>query len=122
MATIDLIKLSESYPIATHEHSLEPLWADDTGRNSNSGKYSGTFIGYFSQVVIEFNPTTQQQMRALRAMFDNPIINVTYKDSKGPEDTYTEDFYGTAIKAKLDYWKGKYKSFSITLTAIEARE
>lgn len=122
MNTINLIELSHNYPLSTHEHTLEPLWADDTGRNSNSGKYTGTFIGYFSQLVLEFGPTTKQQMRELRAMFDNPIIRVKYSDSKGPEDTFTEDFYGTAIKAKLDYWWGKYKSFSITLTAIEERE
>lgn len=118
---VNLISLSNDYPILTHQHTLEPLWADDTGRNSNSGKYSGTFIGYFSQLVIEFGPTTQQQMRELRAIFDNPIITVTYKDSKGPNDTFTEDFYGTSIPAKLDYWNGKYKGFSITLTAIEER-
>lgn len=122
METIDLIALSESYPVSTHQHSLEPTWADDTGRNSNSGKFSGSFIGYFSQVVIEFGPTTQKQMKELRSLFDKPIINVKYKDSKGPEDTFTEDFYGTSIKAKLDYWEGKYKSFSITLTAISKRE
>lgn len=118
--SINLKNMSINYPLLTQSHSLEPLWADDTGRNSNSGKYSGTFIGFFSQLVIEFGPTTRQQMIDLREMFDQPIISVTYQDSKTNQD-YTEDFYGTAIKAKLDYWEGKYKPFSITLTAISKR-
>ena len=44
------------------EHTIQPLWASDTGRNSNSGKYSGTFIGYFDQLKVSVGKTNQTQM------------------------------------------------------------
>lgn len=107
--------------LKSQEHSLEPLWGDDTGRNSNSGKYSGTFIGYFSQLVLEFGKTTQTEMTEIKTALQNPIIeNVKYKDSDTGNDS-TEDFYGTKIPAKLENLNGKYSAFSITLTAIKKR-
>lgn len=120
MAVVSLKTISESYPLLTQQHTLEPLWAGDTGRNSNSGKYSGTFIGYFSQLEIEFGSTSQNQMIQLRNWFDKPIIDVYYKDSE-TGDWKTEQFYGTSIKAKLNYWDGYYEPFSLTLTAISKR-
>ena len=117
----DLQELSKTLPILTHEHTLEPLWGSDTGRNSNSGTYSGTFIGYFSQLVIEFGKTTQEQMTEIKNKFEKPTTNVKYLDSNTGM-WKTEEFYGTAIKAKEDEWNGKYKSFSITLTAINEYE
>ena len=42
----------------TINHSIESLWADDTGRESNSGKYSGTFIGWFDKLEINIGSTT----------------------------------------------------------------
>lgn len=117
----NLKELSNTIPILTHEHTLEPLWGSDTGRQSNNGTYSGTFIGYFSQLVIEFGKTTQEQMTEIKKQFEKPTMYITYLDSN--TGTWkTEEFYGTAIKAKKDEWSSKYKSFSITLTAIEEYE
>lgn len=118
---VDLKILSYKIPLLTHDHTVEPLWASDTGRNSNSGSYSGTFIGYFSQVIIEFGKTTQEQMKLIKDNFEHPIIEMKYKDSY-TGNWKTEEFYGTAIKSKLNNWEGKYLPFSITLTATEEYE
>lgn len=117
---IDLEQLSKTNPLLTHEHTLEPLWGSDTGRNSNNGTYSGTFVGYFSQLQLEFGSTNQTQMTYLRSLFDNPVISVRYLDSIDG-NWYTEDFYGTAINGKKDNWDGKYEPFNLTLTAIRKR-
>lgn len=107
--------------LKSHEHTKEPLWASDTGRNSNSGKYSGTFVGYFSQIVLEFGKTTQEEMIKIKEVLEIPIIeDFLYKDSD-TGNFVSEDFYGTAIKAKLNKWTGKYNSFSVTLTGVEEK-
>lgn len=118
---VDLYELSKKVPLLTQEHTLEPLWGDDTGRNSNSGVFSGTFKGYFSQIVVEFAKTTQEQLTLIKDEFEHSVINVRYKDSN-TGNWISEEFYGTAIKAKLNEWEGKYLPFSITLTAIREYE
>lgn len=108
--------------LKSHEHSKEPLWAKDTGRNSNSGKYSGTFIGYFSQVVLEFGKTTQEEMNIIKSQLEHPVVNLIYKSSDDGEFK-AEDFYGTKISGKHEgSFKKKYSPFSVTLTAIEECE
>lgn len=107
--------------LKTHEHSLQPLWASDTGRNSNSGAYSGTFVGYFSQVVLEFGKATQEDLDIIQEEIENPIIDLTYKSKNGGKFE-TEKFYGTEIKGKLNKWTGKYEPFSVTLTGVKKKK
>ena len=118
---VNIKTLSQSYPITKYSDTLEPTWGPDTGRNSNSGKFSGTFIGYFTTIHIDFGRTTKNQMQELKAIFVNPIIeDVTFPDSYS--NVYkTEDFYGTAIKAELNKWNGLYEPFSIDLIGLVKR-
>lgn len=108
--------------LKTHSHTLEPLWASDTGRHSNSGTYSGTFVGYFSQVVLEFGKTTQAEMTQIKDVIEIPILkDFIYKDSD-TGNFISEDFYGNAITAKLNKWTGKYDPFSVTLTGVKKKK
>lgn len=97
------------------------MWASDTGRNSNSGAYSGTFVGYFSQLVLEFGKTTQSELDKIQAELEKPIITLTYK-SKNGGIWETEKFYGTKIEGKLSNWDKKYEPFSITLTGVKKKK
>ena len=119
MANIKTI--SETYPILNFQDKMEPVWGDDAGRNSNSGKFSGTFVGYFTDIHIEVGPLTPSQMASFKAIFQVPIISLTYPNSNNNMVEYTENFYGTAITAKLDYWEGKYEPFSFDLKGVEKR-
>lgn len=107
--------------LKSQDHSLQPLWASDTGRNSNSGAYSGTFVGYFSQLVLEFGKTTQSELDEIQNELENPIVNLTYK-SKNGGIWDTEKFYGTEIHGKLNKWTGKYEPFSVTLTGVKRKK
>lgn len=119
---VNIKTLSQTYPITLFKDKPEPLWGDDAGRNSNSGKFSGTFKGYFTNLHIEVAPLTKSQMTSFKAIFEVPIIeNVTFPNSSNNGTDYTEDFYGTAIESATDYWNGKYKSFSFDLVAVEKR-
>lgn len=113
---VNIKTLSETIPITSFNHTKEPLWAGDTGRNANSGKFSGTFIGYFSQLEIEFGRTTQAQMTTIKTDFESSTVSITYPSNDGTDKT--ETFYGTAINGKKNKWTGKYEPFSIKLTAV----
>lgn len=117
---VDLQELSKKIPILDYDHGDEPLWGSDTGRNTNSGNYSGTFTGYFPQIAISFGKTTQSQMTIICDSFEHPVITMKYKN-KNTGSWISQDFYGTAIHGKLDNWDGKYHPFSITLTAVKKK-
>lgn len=103
-------------------HSIEPLWAGDAGRVANSGKYSGTFVGWFDKLTVEVGITNQTQLTQIRTAIESSIIkDVKFKDSKTGA-LKTEDFYGTAISTEtLNYKKGLYRPFSFSLIAISRR-
>ena len=102
--------LSETLPILSFADTIEPLWGDDTGRSTNSGVFSGSFRGYFTNIHIEFGPTTKEEMLAIKSVFEVPIIeNLTFPNSS------------TAIKSELDDWDAKYRPFGIDLVAVRPR-
>jgi len=118
MANIKTI--SQTYPITAFKNTLEPAWGEDAGRNTNSGKFSGTFKGYYTNLHIEVGPLTKAQMKSFKAIFEVPIISMTYPDAHNNADK-TESFYGTSLTAETQYWDGKYEPFSFDLIAVEAR-
>lgn len=118
---VNIKELSKQVPLIDFEHVPNPTWAKDSGRNSNSGKWSGTFAGYFSTINMSFGSCTQEQMDIIKNAFEVAVCTVTYPDSKGGLPA-TEPFYGTAINGKKNSWNGKYKPFNLTLTALNPYE
>lgn len=107
--------------IISIEHTIEPVWAKNSGRNSNSGKFSGTFVGWFDTLKVSVGQCNQTQMTSIRNAIETPIIQaVTFKDSKTGNNK-TEDFYGTAITALTHNTKGIYKPFSFSIKAVARR-
>lgn len=108
-------------------HSIEPLWADDTGRESNSGTYSGTFIGWFDKLEINIGSTTESEMKQIRDAIEWPTLDAEFYDTK-LNRFVTKEFYGTAISAECKEGKYpgsddiRYEPFSFKLTAVRARE
>lgn len=118
MMAVDLNKLPKLKRI---EHTVEPTWASDAGRNSNSGKFNGTFVGWFDTLKIEIGKTNQTEMTSIKNAIEKPIIeNVKFKDSENGNNKI-ENFYGTAIPASYNNLKGNYEPFSFSLKAIERR-
>lgn len=116
------LTLTDLPHITKIEHSIEPLWGPDAGRKSNSGKYSGTFIGWFDKLTVSVGRTNQTQLTTIRNAIEKSIITgVSFKDTK-TGNTKTESFYGTAINAgSLNYKHGTYEPFSFSLVAISKR-
>lgn len=102
------------------KHTIEPMWASDAGRNSNSGDFTGTFNGYYDTLEINIGKTTQSELTTIRTAIEVPIITATFKDTRTGIDK-TEDFYGTAIGVeRLN--SQSYKPFSFSLKAVSKRD
>lgn len=119
---VNIKEISQIYPITMFRDTPEPLWGDDAGRQSNSGKFSGTFTGYFTNIHIEVGAMTKTQMKNFKKIFEVPIIeDVTFPNSSNEGLPYTEDFYGTSLAGATKYWDGLYEPFNFDLVAVEAR-
>lgn len=116
--------------------SAEPTWADDAGRDTMDGKWGGSFIGYFTNLEIEFNDIVfDNELDTIKQLIEHAIISVTYPlektmswtDANGKHtikqnELFTEQFYGTAIKPRRPSQDlGYYEGFSISLVAVERR-
>lgn len=101
--------------------SIEPLWASDAGRNSNSGKYSGTFVGWFDKIEVSIGKCNQSELTTIKSAIESPIIeSVTFPDDKTGTNM-TEDFYGTAIETELNNMHQIYEPFKFKLVAVAKR-
>lgn len=101
-------------------HSIEPMWASDAGRNSNSGTFSGTFNGWYDTLEINIGETSQAELTNIRQQIETPTITATFLDTRTGNEK-TEDFYGTVIKAER-LREGYYKPFNFSLKAIKKRD
>lgn len=100
----------------------QPTWASDAGRNSNSGKFSGTFVGYFTDLQINFGKCNQSQMTTIKNALQRPIIEKFTYFNTDHGTWETEDFYGTVIDASFDNYEGRYEPFSVSLKGVVTRD
>ena len=115
------VKINELPKVLSNpKHTIEPVWGQDAGRFTNSGKFTGTFVGWFDTLEIPIGKTTYEEMKQIRNAIEKPIINVTFTDTRTNTEK-TRDFYGTAISAeRLN--STSYKPFVFSLKSIEARD
>ena len=115
---IDNIKMSK-YPILQITFGYPKLWGEDTGRDTLSGDFGGTFKGVFPTFTIYFGATSQQQIEELTALFDKPHVVVKYYDPNKKawvdKGCYTPDY---SIDCKR---VGIAEGFSLQLTSEKKR-
>lgn len=106
----------------------EPLWGEGTGREAIDGHYSGTFIGYFTTLEIEFGIVTDEEYNLIKTLLEHPFLEAVqfsleknmgiYKQG----DLFIEDFYnGAAINSSPLACGGYWEGFTVILTAIDRR-
>ena len=106
--------------LSNPKHTIDPVWGEDAGRFTNSGKFTGTFIGWFDTLDVPIGKTTYEEMKSIRQAIEKPTIQVTFTDSR-TNKLRTAEFYGTAIPAeRLN--STTYMPFVFSLKAIEARD
>ena len=94
------------------------LWANDSGRNL-AGKMSGTLIGIFPKLVLQFRPLTKEELNIIAPILDSAIQTITYydpnKDKNITMKTYTGDW--ELVNTNLNQNQG----FGCSFISIEKR-
>lgn len=109
--------------IAEVEFGYNKLWAGDSGRNL-AGTQSGTLIGIFPKLKVNFIKLTRGELELLAPILDKPSQNVTYYDpvkkTNVTMSTYTGD-WSTLNRNSFENVARANESFSISFIARKKR-
>lgn len=104
--------------IVEAKFSYPKLWAGDSGRNL-AGKMTGTLIGIFPKLILQFRPLTKEELNIIAPILDSQNQTVTYydpnKNTNITIETYTGDWEITNSNININ------KGFSCSFISIEKR-
>lgn len=76
-------------------YSYNKLWSSDSGRNL-AGTQSGTLVGIFPKIVVQFRKLTKSELELLTPILDSARQTVQYYDPNKKAmttmSTYTGDY------------------------------
>ena len=76
-------------------YSYNKLWSNDSGRNL-AGTQSGTLVGIFPKIIVQFRKLTQTELETLAPVLDSVRQTVQYYDPNKKAmttmTTYTGDY------------------------------
>ena len=98
------------------------LWASDTGRNL-AGVNTGTLIGVFPKLTLQFRKLTKAELEAIVPILDSATQSVTYYDPNKKANntitTYTGDW--EVVNKRIINNNGKNEGFSISFISVRKR-
>lgn len=101
------------------EFQYNKLWADDTGRNL-AGVQSGTLIGIFPKLILQFRRLNQEELHLIAPILDSTNQTVKYFDINYNKmitiTTYTGDW--SVITRGI----GKNEGFSCSFISTKRRD
>jgi hypothetical protein len=104
------------------KYSFNKLWSSDSGRNL-AGVQSGTLIGIFPKLVLQFRKLTKSELEIIIPMLDSARQTVTYYDPNKKQNTtmttYTGDYEIT--NKKIINGNAKNEGFSCSFIAVSKR-
>ena len=107
--------------IVQSTYSYNKLWSNDSGRNL-AGVQSGTLIGIFPKIVVQFRKLTQTELETLAPVLDSARQTVKYYDPNKKAmttmTTYTGD-YEIVNKGIVGHVKNE--GFQISFIATKRR-
>ena len=102
-------------------YSYNKLWSSDSGRNL-AGEQSGTLVGIFPKIVVQFRKLTQSELETLAPVLDSARQTVQYYDANKKAmttmTTYTGD-YEVVNKGIVGHVKNE--GFQISFIATKRR-
>ena len=102
-------------------YSYNKLWSSDSGRNL-AGEQSGTLVGIFPKIVVQFRKLTQLELETLAPVLDSARQTVKYYDPNKKAmttmTTYTGD-YEVVNKGIIGHVKNE--GFQISFIATKRR-
>ena len=100
-------------------YSSPKLWASDSGRNL-AGKMTGTLIGIFPKIILQFKPLSQEELNIIAPILDSVNQTVQYYDASKNETitmkTYTGDWEIVNKNIKVN------EGFSCSFISVEKRK
>lgn len=100
------------------EYQYPKLWGSDSGRNL-AGDQTGTLLGVFPKLILQFRKLTPQELQTLAPIFDSQQQSVTYYDPFKQNNitisTYTGDW--SVVNKSI----GKNEGFQISFIARTRR-
>lgn len=95
-------------------YGYHKLWSSDSGRNL-AGTQSGTLIGIFPKITLQFRKLTRDEIELLAPIFDSATQTTTYYDAKkgtsvtmstysGDWELKNKNFIDSARKAEPFSW------------------
>ena len=104
------------------KYQYNKLW-DDGGRNL-AGKQTGTLIGIFPKIILQFKKLSKTQLQTLVKIIDAPRQYIRYYDPYQKKyihlETYTGD-YEITNKSIVGENGHKNEGFSVSFIAISKR-
>lgn len=102
-------------------YSYNKLWSSDSGRNL-AGEQSGTLVGIFPKIVVQFRKLTKTELETLVPVLDSARQTVKYYDPNKKKTitmtTYTGD-YEIVNKGIVGHVKNE--GFQISFIATKRR-
>ena len=104
------------------KYGYNKLWSSDSGRNL-AGTQSGTLIGIFPKIVVQFRKLTRSELEQIVPILDSARQTVTYYDPNKKKkisiETYTGDWENTN-KQIIDN-NSKNEGFSCSFISTKKR-
>ena len=108
--------------IVQANYGYNKLWSSDSGRNL-AGEQSGTLIGIFPKIIVQFRRLTQTELEILIPILDSARQTVQYYDPSKKAmvsmTTYTGD-YEVVNKGIIGHVKND--GFQISFIATKRRD
>ena len=108
--------------ITEAKYQYNKLWASDSGRNL-AGVQSGTLIGVFVKIIVEFKKLSKAELEAITPILDSPWQVVSYYDPYKKQQvemtTYTGDY--EVDNKHMISGNRKNEGFSISFIAVRKR-
>ena len=108
--------------IVEAKYGYNKLWANDSGRNL-AGVMSGTLIGIFPKLTLQFGKLTKSQLETIVPILDSPNQTTTYYDPNKKRNvtmtTYTGDYEIT--NKNIISGNAKNEGFSCSFISIRKR-
>lgn len=104
------------------EYQFNKLWSSDSGRNL-AGTQSGTLVGIFPKIVVQFRRLTKSELELLAPILDAPRQLVSFYDPNEAQQlemyTYTGDYKVT--DKNIVNGNKKNEGFQISFIAVRRR-
>ena len=108
------------------KYGYNKLWSSDSGRNL-AGKQSGTLVGIFVKIIVQFKRLTKSELQTLAPILDSPRQTIQYYDpykkTTTTMTTYTGDYevVNKGIVESTNKRAYKNEGFQISFISVAKR-